>query len=152
GLEVAVRVADLGRQRLGRARGDARRIAGEGEVIGGADGDREGRAVARQPRLRGGERERADRLAGDGQRGDAAGGGDGAEPCDGAGAGGLGEPAHGRVVVGLEVAGRVTQLGGQRLRRAGGDAGGVAGEGEMVGRADGDREGGRVAGQASLRS
>src|SRR5205823_4852376 len=115
------------------------------------DGDREAGRIARQARLRGGDRDRADGLTGGAEARDPAGGGRGGEAGGGAAAGGLGERDDGRVVGGLEVAGRVTQLDGQRLRRAGGDAGVRAGVGEVVGGADGDREARRVRGEARLR-
>src|SRR5204863_5104082 len=90
-LEVAGRVADLGSERLGGARGDTRRTAREGEVIRRADGDREGGRVAREAGLGGGDCERAGGLAGDGERRDASTRSRGAEAADGARAGGLGE-------------------------------------------------------------
>src|SRR5205823_3354042 len=99
-LEVAVGVADFRGERLRRAGGDARRIAGEGEVVGGAGGDGEARGVARQTRLRSRDRDRAGGLTGDGERGDAAGSSGGAEAGDRAAAGGLGERNYGRVVPG----------------------------------------------------
>src|SRR5207249_1353025 len=114
GLEVAVGVADFRGQRLGRAGGDARGAARVGEVVGGSDGDRERRRVARETRLGGGDGDGSDAPGRAGERGDAAGGGGAAEAGDGAGAGGLREVDDRRVVARLEVAVGVADLRGER--------------------------------------
>src|SRR5207237_7214909 len=99
----------------------------------------------------GGDRERADCLTGEGERGDAAASRRVTEPDDRSRARGLGEADDGRVVAGLQVAVRVPNLDGQRLGRAGGDARRVAREGEVGSGADGDGEDGGVAPEAGHR-
>src|SRR5205823_1253651 len=123
-LEVAGCIADLDGQRAGVPGSEVGGRAGEGEVVGGAGDDAERGRVEAERVGAGADRERAGEGAGDGLRRDAAGDGCRPQPSDAADAARPGERDDGRVVARFQVAGRITDLGGQRASGAGGEVSG----------------------------
>ncbi len=141
GEDVVVRVPYLGGERARRAGGEVGGRAGDRQVVGRARDHGEGGAVRVDAGRGHLDRDRAGGLRRDAPGGDAARGGGGAEAGDGAGARRLGEGDGGRVVAGEEVVVCVAYLGGECARRAGGEAGGRAGDRQVVGGARDDGEG-----------